>query len=78
MTIEQLTAEQKLQLKSSPCFHCKGTDLVVIKDQLTTDKTKSFYYVGCSEPECLIVGDAGDTPQEAIDLWIEENNSYLT
>lgn len=67
----QLSIVQKIQLKNSPCFNCKNTKLTVVKDCLTTDKNKFFYYVECTK--CAIVGEAGDTPQQAIDFWIKEN-----
>ena len=71
----QLSMAQKARLKASPCFLCKSTKLAVVKDCLTTDESKFFYYVECQYKECFIVGYAGETIQQAIDLWIKENNN---
>jgi len=70
----ELTEAQRLQI--SPCFHCGKKNLAVVKENLTTDKTKFFYYVACLDPECIIVGEAANTPQEAVNLWCKENDRY--
>lgn len=73
----KLTIEQRIKLNSSPCFHCEGTNLAVVKENLTTDATKFFYYVACLTTECIIVGKESNTSQEAVDLWCKENDHYL-